>query len=284
MVTGDILFSLVANFSSLADNRMATLQVTSTRPFNFSCLSDWVTWIRQYKHFQIASGINKHSKSTKVNLFIYLMGDQANDILRSFNLSEEDMKKYTYHSLKLNLTVTSLKEGMWFLKEQNLTWEARRWWKCRWFHQSTLWASRHCNYGALHEEMICDRLVFGIRDSKLSENLRLDSELTLEKAIAQARQKETVKQQQPLLRGGSINKTTPEALVGVVNKKPTSTNPGNSQTSHLWNKKESPKEYVLIVANLLLMTTSTVHHVKLLATSVVNKVISNYLFADLWHQ
>ena len=40
------------------------------------------------------------------------MGDQANDILSSFNLSEEDTKKYTYHSLKINLTVTSLKEGM----------------------------------------------------------------------------------------------------------------------------------------------------------------------------
>ena len=112
MVTGDILFSLVANFSSLANNRMATFQVTSTEPFNFSCPSDWVTWIWQYKHFQIASGINKHSKSTKVNSLIYLMGDQADDILRSFNLSEEDTKKYTYHSLKINLTVTSLKEEM----------------------------------------------------------------------------------------------------------------------------------------------------------------------------
>ena len=68
--------------------------------------------------------------------------------------------------------------------------------------------------------MIRDRLVFGIRGSKLSENLQFDSELTLEKAIAQAHLKETVKQQQPLLRGGSVNKTTPEAPVGVVNKKP----------------------------------------------------------------
>ena len=78
----------------------------------------------------------------------------------------------------------------------------------------------HWNYGSLCEEMICDRLVAGIRDLKSPENLQLDSKLTLEKAIAQARQKETVKQQQPLLRGGSVNKTTPEAPVGVVNKKP----------------------------------------------------------------
>ena len=47
--------------------------------------------------------------------------------------------------------------------------------------------AEYCNYGALREEMIRDRLVVGIRDSKLSENLQLDSELTLEKAITQAR-------------------------------------------------------------------------------------------------
>ena len=59
--------------------------------------------------------------------------------------------------------------------------------------------AEHCNYGDLREEMIRDRLVVGIRDSKLSETLQLDGELTLEKAIAQARQRETVKQQQPFL-------------------------------------------------------------------------------------
>ena len=64
MVTGKILFSLVTDFSSLVDNCMATFQVTSTEPFNFSCPADWVTWIRQSEHFQIASGIAKHSKLT----------------------------------------------------------------------------------------------------------------------------------------------------------------------------------------------------------------------------
>ena len=39
-----------------------------------------------------------------------------------------------------------------------------------------------CNYGELKAEMICDRLVVGIRDHHLSECLQLDSELTLEKA------------------------------------------------------------------------------------------------------
>ena len=51
--------------------------------------------------------------------------------------------------------------------------------------------------------MIRDRIVVGLSDSKLSESLQLDPELTLEKAVSKARQSEAVKQQQPLVRGAS---------------------------------------------------------------------------------
>ena len=44
----------------------------------------------------------------------------------------------------------------------------------------------HCNYGALQDEMIQDRLVAGVRDASLSLKLQMDSELTLEKAISTA--------------------------------------------------------------------------------------------------
>ena len=40
-----------------------------------------------------------------------------------------------------------------------------------------------CEYGALHDEMLRDRIVVGIRDAGLSERLQLDPELMLEKVI-----------------------------------------------------------------------------------------------------
>jgi hypothetical protein len=43
--------------------------------------------------------------------------------------------------------------------------------------------------------MIWDRIVVGIRDSKLSEKLQLNPDLKLEDAINQARQKEDVQKQ-----------------------------------------------------------------------------------------
>ena len=43
------------------------------------------------------------------------------------------------------------------------------------------------------DELIRDRIVVGIRDSHLSEKLQMYTNLTLEKAIAQSRQVESVK-------------------------------------------------------------------------------------------
>ena len=51
--------------------------------------------------------------------------------------------------------------------------------------------------------MIRDRIVVGIRNTSLSERLQLDPKLTLESAVTQVRQSETVKQQQAVLRGSS---------------------------------------------------------------------------------
>ena len=97
-----------------------------------------------------------------------------------------------------------------------------------------------CGYGDLHNEMIRDRIVVGIRNSTLSEKLQLDSRLTLESAITQVRHSEAVKQQQSLLRG------KPDAPVGAVHKIRGGTSPakfnqalceGRSTTSHGQNRQ-----------------------------------------------
>ena len=56
-----------------------------------------------------------------------------------------------------------------------------------------------CEYGDLHDQLIRDRIVVGLRDKKLSEQLQMDPKLTLEKAVTCARQSEAVKQQQSTL-------------------------------------------------------------------------------------
>ena len=61
--------------------------------------------------------------------------------------------------------------------------------------------AEYCEYGALREEMIRDRLVVGLLDATLSEKLQSDPDLALEKAIAKVCNAETVKSQEALVRG-----------------------------------------------------------------------------------
>ena len=72
----------------------ATFQVSAPEPFNFSRPEEWTKWIRRFDRFRKASGLEAKPDETQVNTLIYSMGDEADDILRSFTLTEENMRKY----------------------------------------------------------------------------------------------------------------------------------------------------------------------------------------------
>ena len=56
--------------------------------------------------------------------------------------------------------------------------------------------AENCDYGGLKDEMIRDRVVVGIRDTALSQQLQLNAELILDKAKTKVRQREAVGEQQ----------------------------------------------------------------------------------------
>uniref|UniRef100_A0A1X7U2M8 CCHC-type domain-containing protein n=1 Tax=Amphimedon queenslandica TaxID=400682 RepID=A0A1X7U2M8_AMPQE len=131
----------------------------------------------------------------QVNTLIYSMGDEADDLLRSFKLTNAEAKNYA--------TVRGKFEGF-FVKRRNVIYERAKFNMRKQEEGETVAAFindlyilvEHCEYAALQEEMIRDRLVVGLRDSKLSERLQLDSRLTLDSAITAVRQSESVQQQQ----------------------------------------------------------------------------------------
>jgi len=150
-----------------------------------------------------------------VNTLLYTMGDEADDILRSFKLSEDEQKNYDTVKAKFDRH---------FVKKHNVIYERARFNMRKQEEGETvdsfitaLYAlAEHCAYGTLHDEMIRDRLVVGLRSAALSETLQLAPELTLEKAVTQARQQEAVRLQQSVVRGGTSVK--PDTPVGAVSQ------------------------------------------------------------------
>ena len=145
-------------------------------------------------------GLCDKSQESQVNTLIYAMGDEADDILGSLDLT--DAQKLVYD------TVQEAFQNH-FIKRRNPIFERAR------FNQrkqeegesvdsfiTALYSlAKHCDYGALHDQMIRDRLVVGLRDAALSEKLQMDADLSLQTAISTARQRESVRRQQSVVRG-----------------------------------------------------------------------------------
>ena len=129
------------------------------------------------------SGLAGKDETVQVHTLIYSMGDAADDILKSFHLTEEEMKTYD--------TVID-KFHNHFVKKHNVIYE-RACFNQRHQEEGETFDNyvtalyglvEHCMYGSLQSEMIRDRIVVGLCDRKLSEHLQLEPDLTLEKAIA----------------------------------------------------------------------------------------------------
>ena len=187
-------------------------QVTPPEPFIFARPEEWPKWIRRFEQFRLATGLKTKSEEKQISTLIYCMGDDADDILRSFRLSQEDSKKYE--------TVRNKFETH-FVKRRNVIFEQAKFNQRKQevgestdaFVMDLYSLAEHCDYRDLREELIRDRIVVGILDRVLSEKLQMDTTLTLEKAVSLVQQSESVKKQQVLLRG---DKSLPGSVEAVT--------------------------------------------------------------------
>ncbi|GBL92551.1 hypothetical protein AVEN_123742-1 [Araneus ventricosus] len=139
------------------------------------------------------------------------MGEQADDIFSSFGLSktEQDdfdtvLKKFNDHFVVNKNTIF---ERAQFNKRVQLDGES-----VNTFITALYTLAEHCEYGVLHDELIQDSIVVGIRDKNLSEKLQLDADITLTKVIERVQLSEVVKEQQEKLiekDSGSVNAISP---------------------------------------------------------------------------
>ena len=148
----------------------------------------------------------------QVHTLIYSMGDAADDILKSFHLTEEEMK--TYDTVNDKFDNHFVKKHVIY---ERACFNQRRQEEGETFdnYVTALYGLvEHCKYGSLLSEMIRDRIVIGLRDHKPLERLQLEADLTLEKAIAIALQRESVCKQQSVIQGDIAT----ESSINVVNR------------------------------------------------------------------
>ena len=161
---------------------MAELRISPPEAFTFSRPEEWTKWVRRFERFRQASGLAEKEQVSQIYTLIYTMGDSAEDILSSFRLTEEQGKSYT--------TVVEKFEGH-FVKRRNLIFERAKFNRRKQeegepvddFIMDLYRLAEHCSYGNLHDELIRDGIVVGLRSAALSEKLQRDADLTLDKTV-----------------------------------------------------------------------------------------------------
>ena len=159
--------------------------------FAFDRPNEWDDWKQRFVRYRLATKLNKEDGEVQVSSLIYAMGPEAENIFKSFALSEEDQKKFD-EVLK--------KYDDYFYPKRNVIHERvcfhsrvqRPGEKVEMFIRAVYDLSEHCDFGTVKEENIRDRIVVGILDKELSRKLQLETNLTLTQTIQTVRQSEEV--------------------------------------------------------------------------------------------
>ncbi|UYV71909.1 K02A2.6-like [Cordylochernes scorpioides] len=181
-----------------AINRSVALPARIQPPetFDFSTPNEWPKWRKRFERYLVVSGMKKKEEADKIDLFMYLMGDRADDIFRTFKFEKEEeatkldsvLKAFDSHfCVRKNIIYERAKFNSRIQEDREPVDE---------FITSLYKLADSCEFEGLHEQLIRDRIVVVVRDKALSERMQLDSELTLEKAVKMVRQQEAVRQQQ----------------------------------------------------------------------------------------
>ncbi|UYV79403.1 K02A2.6-like [Cordylochernes scorpioides] len=180
----------------VSSSLLTNLSHDNHETFDFSTPNEWPKWRKRFERYLVVSGMKKKEEADKIDLFMYLMGDRADDIFRTFKFEKEEeatkidsvlkafdshfcvIKNIIYERAKFNSRIQEDREPV----DEFIT--------------SLYKLADSCEFEGLYEQLIRDRIVVGVRDKALSERMQLDSELTLEKAVKMVRQQEAVRQQQ----------------------------------------------------------------------------------------
>ena len=200
---------------------MATASVQLRPPdnFDFSKPVTWTRWKKRFKQFRVASGLKEQDEERQVSTLLYCIGDEANEVLTSTNITDDDRKKYNAVIGKFDsffqVRKSVIFERAKFNRRAQLEGESVE-------HYITVLYGlvKTCEFGMFRDELLRDRIVVGIRDNALSECMQAEgSKLTLEKAKTMARQKEAVAEHSLQLRGDG-SKQSPIVVDQVRSSQP----------------------------------------------------------------
>lgn len=150
---------------------------------------EWRMFKQMWTNFETATDLDEKPSKKRVATLLNVIGKEAVKIYNTFKWSRESDKE--------NIEIVIDKFEKYCTPKKNITYE-RYMFNTKKQDNETVdeyvtslrILASNCEFGIIEESLVKDMLVLGVKDKQLRENMLLDSELTLEKAINMARANE----------------------------------------------------------------------------------------------
>ena len=150
---------------------------------------NWTRFKAQWTNFEIATGLNAKEKQIRAASFLTCVGNDAYDVFRSLNMSDDDRND-------IDCVITAFEK--FCVGSVNVTYERyifnRR---CQEANErfdvflgELRRLARSCDFGAVEDSLIRDRIVVGLRDDATRRKLLALRDLALNNAIDACRASE----------------------------------------------------------------------------------------------
>ena len=202
--------------------------------FEGNVAENWRRFKQKYEIFVVASGYEKKSNKEKCCMLLNLAGEQAIEVYNTFTYDEKEeqddpavlIEKFeAYCNPKRNITY----ERHLFntrMQSVNETIDA--------YVTELRLQAKNCEFGALCNELIRDRIVVGIRDDAVRSRLLREAELDLQKAVDICRAAEQTRSHMDALKNATS--TIDEVTKGPLRSKRVDTKIKNKRAPN----KEQP--------------------------------------------
>ena len=61
-----------------------SLSVKPPRSIDFSKFEEWPGWVKRFERYRVIAGLSKQERALQVNVLLYALGGESEDILTSF--------------------------------------------------------------------------------------------------------------------------------------------------------------------------------------------------------
>lgn len=175
--------------------------------------TSWKKWLQQFEWYATAIQLNKKPAEVQAATFMAVIGPDAIEIYNSFNLSDAD---------KNNLQIIKDRFKEYFAPKTNISFERYIFFKIEQnedelfneFLTRIKTQASKCEFGNLLDEMLKDKIVFGIKSNQVREKLLTEDNLDLTKATTICKTSEQASKQLDEFEG----KSKTDKILVVKNK------------------------------------------------------------------